>query len=998
MAFKRSKKSLKREDIGKIVSSVQEGKDEAFSELFNLCYNEIFKIAVSNVHDYDKACDITQETFIEIFNTIKSLREPEAFYSWVKKIVYHRCTGYFRSKEYKHERLADDSEEINSFFESIEEDRSEFIPEASLEAKELVTLIRAFIKELPEEQRDAVIMYYFNDAPISEIAEIQGVSADTVKSRLYYARKALKKLIEEYEKDNNTKLHGIPFIPLILNALEATDVELTMQSAVEIAEGITAATGTTTVVSTAAGGATVGLGIVSTLKSAPLAAKIIAGITFLAVVTTPLCIGFAQRFTSNASNPPDTSSSEMIESDQETERNETNYQLTVIMTTADNKPYVSGQWSSSDVTIYIETEDSDCRTLFRYSSDSVYSEYSEKVVITEDGVHTVEFKSEFSNGESEANTIEVKIDKTSPTIEYSINDKYAADSLALLEVSIVNSDTGVQTMNIQTLEEFLRLESESPYPRYGAPGLSSRNKALLAVLAKEWISSSSAYIDVSCVEERSGIKDITYTLNGSSYTEENADFTITSLPNGEYDIVISITDHAGNTAEHTIPIKKNDAPPETYVNCATPNGGTAATPQTVTVKSTYGDTWYVVGCTSVPSQAPSQNGVVFDGMTYTETPPNDPGTPYICESSSKLSITAYSLSGLAGNTVEYWLYINEGEEVSSTIITPPSTSNNQNVEYTFFVNPDGKTVTISGYIGNKTEVIIPKSINGYSVTAIVDDDNTFRSSNIKSITFPEGIVSIGDGMFFCNLSLTTVNIPSTVKEIGTDAFIGGLSLTSINVSERNTVYYDINGVLFEKDSNKLIVFPGNYPVTHYDIPDGINSIGDNSFMNCVNVKSITIPKSVRSIESCAFYSCYFDSIYKGTAEQWELVSIDSGNTCFSSGRICFTSADNKYLYEICEYDYDARFKGHLTDSTDVIVPETIDGHAVQVITEPLIGLENAESITISPNICLIHSDAFRECTKLKTVYFLGPWKEWNEIVIQEGNDSLLNAELICVLS
>ena len=139
MLFKKSRKTdVEFDDIGKIVTSVQNGDNEAFSKLFSLCYKEVFGIAMSTVRNYDKACDITQETFIEIFNTIKSLREPNAFHAWLKKITVHKCTNYFRSKEYKHEILVDEAQEINNFFDAIEEERIDYIPEASLDTKELI--------------------------------------------------------------------------------------------------------------------------------------------------------------------------------------------------------------------------------------------------------------------------------------------------------------------------------------------------------------------------------------------------------------------------------------------------------------------------------------------------------------------------------------------------------------------------------------------------------------------------------------------------------------------------------------------------------------------------------------------------------------------------------------------------------------------------------------------------------------------------------------------
>lgn len=85
-------------ELSKIITSIQKGNNEGFETLFNLYYKDVYNIPMKNVNDSDKANDITQKTFIDIYETISALREPDAFKSWVKKIAYHRCTNYFRSK------------------------------------------------------------------------------------------------------------------------------------------------------------------------------------------------------------------------------------------------------------------------------------------------------------------------------------------------------------------------------------------------------------------------------------------------------------------------------------------------------------------------------------------------------------------------------------------------------------------------------------------------------------------------------------------------------------------------------------------------------------------------------------------------------------------------------------------------------------------------------------------------------------------------------------
>ena len=292
MIFNKKTEKSRKEDITEIILAAQQGNTDAFAKLFDYCYNDIFRIAMSNVDDYDLACDLTQEAFIEIFNTIKSLREPAAFRSWMKKVTYHRCTNYYKSKEYKHETVISDSDDINDFFENLEEDRAQFVPEASLDAKELIALIRSFLKELPKEQHDAVVMYYFDDISLSEIAEIQGVPEATVKSRLFYARKSLKKLIEDYEKENDIKLHSIPFIPLLLKAIEPNELNLSADAKEKIAEKISSETGMKL---SSFAATSIASGPIASIKSLPILAKIGLALAAATVISAPAIIGISKH-------------------------------------------------------------------------------------------------------------------------------------------------------------------------------------------------------------------------------------------------------------------------------------------------------------------------------------------------------------------------------------------------------------------------------------------------------------------------------------------------------------------------------------------------------------------------------------------------------------------------------------------------------------------------------------------------------------------------------
>lgn len=247
---------MEKEKLVSLVRAVQQQKDGAAGELYDVFYDDIYYHILSTVNkDPELAADLTQDTFIEILETIHKLQEPAAFVTWSKQIAYHKCTAYFRKRR---EILLDETEDGYSVMDTIEEDRAEFIPGDGLDQEAFKQAIHEMIRELPMEQRAALTLRYFNEHSVKEIAQIQGVSEGTVKSRLNYARKALKQAVEAYEKKHDIRLHSVGVLPILLWFFRAyrraSGTAITVGSAVAVFDaaaatgtaGVTAAAVTTT--------------------------------------------------------------------------------------------------------------------------------------------------------------------------------------------------------------------------------------------------------------------------------------------------------------------------------------------------------------------------------------------------------------------------------------------------------------------------------------------------------------------------------------------------------------------------------------------------------------------------------------------------------------------------------------------------------------------------------------------------------------------------------
>ncbi len=266
---------METEKITALVLAAQNGEDNAATELYNAYQKDLYYHIYKTVNDPHLAEDLLQDAFIEILGTIQNLKEPAAFLSWSKQIAYHKCTAYFKRRK---DILADENEDGLSVFDTLEEDNAEFIPDEALDKADLKQTIHQMIDELPEEQRSALLLRYFDEISVKEIAEIQGVTEGTVKSRLNYGRKAIKEAVEGYEKKHGIKLRCAGVIPLLLWLFR----EISVSNGISLTSTTASATYAAANAATPVVAECVKAGAKATGKFA--AKKLIAGITAATVV------------------------------------------------------------------------------------------------------------------------------------------------------------------------------------------------------------------------------------------------------------------------------------------------------------------------------------------------------------------------------------------------------------------------------------------------------------------------------------------------------------------------------------------------------------------------------------------------------------------------------------------------------------------------------------------------------------------------------------------
>lgn len=149
---------------------------------------------------------------------------------------------------------------------------------------------------------------------------------------------------------------------------------------------------------------------------------------------------------------------------------------------------------------------------------------------------------------------------------------------------------------------------------------------------------------------------------------------------------------------------------------------------------------------------------------------------------------------------------------------------------------------------------ITQLILGEGITGIEGDKTFGNMESLRSVTFPDNLIFIGNDAFMNCTALTSVTIPKNAR-LGNVPFCACTALTEINVNEENPYYASIDGVLCSKDKTELIQYPSGKSEATYTFPESITSIGDEAFKMNDNLTSIVIPDRIKSIGFYAFAYC-----------------------------------------------------------------------------------------------------------------------------------------------
>ena len=282
--------------IKELVLSAKNGNKKAFDKLYELTHNDVWYNCLSLLKDEENAKDIMQETYITAFLKLDTLNDEQKFCGWITSIAVNKCKNKLKGKvEYQ----IDDEVLI------VETETDELmLPEEYItKAEKRKVLLQIMEDTLSFNQYQTVLMFYFDEMSISEIAQGLEISEGTVKSRLNSSRAKMKTAIEDYEKKSGDKLHGVVVVPFFTTIFKEEAKSLAVPNiTIKLPNGQTLATSATKGFAT--GAKSTVSSIVKATATATVKTKVIAVVCGATILAGTLAVGISILAGCNAEKEP----------------------------------------------------------------------------------------------------------------------------------------------------------------------------------------------------------------------------------------------------------------------------------------------------------------------------------------------------------------------------------------------------------------------------------------------------------------------------------------------------------------------------------------------------------------------------------------------------------------------------------------------------------------------------------------------------------------------
>lgn len=180
------------ENEREIIAGWKRGDKRCYEKLVRRHMAEAFMVAYGFVGNAEDARDLSQEAFVKAYHARARFDETRPFYPWLYRIIRNHCLNFVQRNR------RDVSIDGDDFHREIPSSRPSALE--NLESEERRRIVRAAIERLSDDHREIIVLKTYREYSYREIADTLGIPIGTVMSRLFYARQALRVVIEELEQ------------------------------------------------------------------------------------------------------------------------------------------------------------------------------------------------------------------------------------------------------------------------------------------------------------------------------------------------------------------------------------------------------------------------------------------------------------------------------------------------------------------------------------------------------------------------------------------------------------------------------------------------------------------------------------------------------------------------------------------------------------------------------------------------------------------------------
>lgn len=172
------------------IDTVLKGDTNAFAILVDKYKDMVFSLAIKITKNREEAEEVSQDSFIKAFKSLKNFKGDSKFSTWLYKITYNNCID--RVKKNARSYNTDTIDEVNENKIKAIEDTLQ-----TIERKERATVIRECMEALPQDERTILWLFYFEELSLKEIIDVTSYSESNIKVKLHRARKRLLSIVKE---------------------------------------------------------------------------------------------------------------------------------------------------------------------------------------------------------------------------------------------------------------------------------------------------------------------------------------------------------------------------------------------------------------------------------------------------------------------------------------------------------------------------------------------------------------------------------------------------------------------------------------------------------------------------------------------------------------------------------------------------------------------------------------------------------------------------------